>query len=329
MTERMETKRAVEIIEGFKDRHILVIGDLMMDHYIWGRVARISPEAPVPVVDVIKESMMLGGAANVANNIIGLGAKAYVSGVIGRDDNGRALVHELRQRDIATEGIIVEDARPTTIKTRVIAHSQHVVRFDREDKNNISESTYGLITDYARGLSGEVSAIIISDYCKGVVTKKLVGEILSISKGSGIFTSVDPKIGHFDFYTGVNLITPNLNEAASGSGITITDEETLILAGRTLLQRIGCDIVLITKGEQGMSLFERNGGVSHIPTFAREVYDVTGAGDTVIAAFTLAYVSGATMKEAAIIANHAAGIVVGEVGTAIATREQLLEYLAK
>jgi D-glycero-beta-D-manno-heptose-7-phosphate kinase len=319
-----------KIIESFKDRNILVIGDIVLDHYIWGKVNRISPEAPVPVVDVTRESFMLGGAANVAHNIVSLGAKASVIGMSGRDVAGEVLVKMLGQKGVNCEGTLISD-RPTTVKTRVIAHNQQVVRFDRENRQYIDNRMTEQIMKYLNSVISKHDAIIISDYQKGMITQGLIRGILNNSKvkkkvkgGNGVFVAVDPKIGHFDFYKRVSLITPNIMEASSGSKVEIKDEKTLLKAGKTLMTMLGCKAVLITRGEQGMSLFEKN-RVTHIPTVARKVYDVTGAGDTVISAFTLVYASGETMENSAVIANHAAGIVVGEVGTAVATPDQLIE----
>jgi D-beta-D-heptose 7-phosphate kinase/D-beta-D-heptose 1-phosphate adenosyltransferase len=319
-----------EIINTFKQKNILVIGDLILDHYIWGRVDRISPEAPVPVVEVTRESLMLGGAANVAHNVVSLGGKAAVVGINGKDIAGESIVDMLAQKGVNCDGIFVSH-RPTTVKTRVIAHNQQVVRFDREDRKYVEGKTLKSVIDYVNSVYADYDAIIISDYKKGVISSQLIKNILKSAKtkksrrtGSGMFVAVDPKVGHFYFYRGVSLITPNVMEASIGSAVEIKDEKSLIKAGRVLLKKLGCKAVLITRGEQGMSLFEKN-RVAHIPTVARKVYDVTGAGDTVISAFALAYVSGATMEQAAEIANHAAGVVVAEVGTAVATPEQLLE----
>lgn len=312
-----------KIIHGFKDKNILVIGDIILDHYIWGRVNRISPEAPVPVVEVTRESFLLGGAANVAHNIISLGGRASVIGINGQDIAGEALLNILRQRGINCDGIFTEN-RPTTVKTRVIAHNQQVVRFDREDKKYVDGKILKGILGYINSVLLRYDAVIVSDYQKGMISQELIKDIVKKTKPKDMFIAVDPKIGHFDFYKGVSLITPNVMEASSGSNIEIRDDITLLKAGKSLMKKLSCKAVLITRGEQGMSLFEKN-KVTHIPTVARKVYDVTGAGDTVISAFTLAYVSGAKMEEAAVIANHAAGIVVGEVGTAAVTPEQLLE----
>jgi D-beta-D-heptose 7-phosphate kinase/D-beta-D-heptose 1-phosphate adenosyltransferase len=319
-----------KIIEKFGKSRILVIGDLILDHYIWGNVRRISPEAPVPVVEVTRESFMLGGAANVAHNIIAMGGKASVIGIMGSDIAGKTLLDMLTEKGVDCSGIFTEN-RPTTVKARVIAHNQQVVRFDREDSQYVGGPVLRDIMSYIKSASPDHDAVIVSDYKKGMVSRNLIRGILEISKKSGrsgtkagLFVALDPKIGHFDMYKGVSLITPNIMEASSGSGIEITDEKTLIRAGETLIKKLGCESVLLTRGEQGMSLFERR-GATHIPTVARKVYDVTGAGDTVISAFTLAYVSGASMKEAAVIANHAAGVVVGEVGTAVASPDQIME----
>ncbi len=319
-----------KILEKFDLGRILVIGDLILDHYIWGNVRRISPEAPVPVVEVTRESFMLGGAANVAHNIVAMGGKASVIGVSGRDIAGKTLLDMLTQKGVDCSGVFVEN-RPTTVKTRVIAHNQQVVRFDREDSKYVGGAILRGIMEYIKTAGSDHNAVIVSDYKKGMVSGNLIRGILEIKRkskragtGGGLFVAVDPKIGHFDMYKGVSLITPNILEASSGSGIEIRDETTLLRAGATLMRKLACASVLITRGEQGMSLFERK-GTTHIPTVARKVYDVTGAGDTVISAFTLAHVCGASLKEAAVIANHAAGVVVGEVGTAVASNGQIIE----
>jgi D-beta-D-heptose 7-phosphate kinase/D-beta-D-heptose 1-phosphate adenosyltransferase len=313
------------ILNTFKKKKILVIGDLILDRYIWGKVNRISPEAPVPVVEVTDENFLLGGAANVANNIVGLGGHATIVGFAGHDRGGEFLRKMLKERGIHHEGVLW-GSRPTTVKTRVIAHSQQVVRFDREDRDKVDGKVLKSLLTFIRSVLSEHNAVIISDYRKGVVSSELVREILKHSRPKNIFVSVDPKIGHFHCYKNVSLITPNVMEASIASGIEIKDENSLINAGRALLRKISCDAVLITRGEYGVSLFEKD-KVLHIPTVARNVYDVTGAGDTVIATFTISFTSGATMQESAVIANHAAGIVVGEVGTAVVTLDQLQKSL--
>jgi len=317
------------IISSFKNNNILIIGDIILDRYIFGKVSRISPEAPVPVVDVMRESFLLGGAANVANNIIALGGKVTVAGVIGKDRAGDVVKGLMTDSNINIEAII-EDNRPTTVKARVIAQNQQIVRFDREDRRKLEGKSLLFFLGQIRKILPLYDAVIISDYKKGVVSASLVKEVVKYAKQKKTFVAVDPKVGHFHLYKNVSLITPNIMEASEGSGVQIKDEKSLLRAGKTLLSRLSCMSVLITRGEEGMSLFERGSkgmGVTHIPTVAKKVFDVTGAGDTVIATFTLAYAAGASLQDAATIANHAAGIVVGEVGTAVATPEILLQSL--
>lgn len=323
--------RFSRIIGSFKRKRILILGDLILDRYLFGKVSRISPEAPVPVVEVTDESFLLGGAANVAHNIVALGGNASVAGVIGRDRAGEVLKRLLEERTIQIEGII-EDRRTTTVKTRLIAQHQQVVRFDREDRKRLEGKSLIKLLTFLKAAIEEHDAVIISDYKKGVVSSSLMKSVVRLSRPDGTFIAVDPKVGHFHLYKHVSLVTPNLAEASQGSGIEIRDEKTLLRAGRTLLNRLSCRSVLITRGEEGMSLFERDDvsketRVVFIPTVAKKVFDVTGAGDTVIAAMTLAHVAGASLEEAAEIANHAAGIVVGEVGTAVVSPEKLVNSL--
>lgn len=318
-----------DLINKFSRTGILVVGDLMVDRSIWGNVNRISPEAPVPIVEVTREEPLLaGGAANVANNILSLGGMPYIIGVVGDDDRGRVLIDMLENKGINTDGIITVTDRPTTVKTRIYAHDQQVVRLDREVKTDIDSRTVSRVIDHIKSRLKDIKAIIISDYCKGMISKKLVNKIIEIA-GEKIFVSIDPKMGHFDYYNGANLVTPNIQEASFGSGVNISDIKTLIEAGDKLLKKHKFKSVLITRGGDGMSLFEKNGKVTHIPAYAKEVYDVTGAGDTVIAAFTLCRASGATMKKSAEFANHAACIVVGVRGTAVVSPKEIRDSLKK
>jgi D-glycero-beta-D-manno-heptose-7-phosphate kinase len=324
MMSRNKRKQLNKYIDRFPMTRTLVIGDVVLDRYIWGKVSRISPEAPVPVVNVTKESLLLGGATNVVNNIHDLGGFVRVSGAIGDDEAGRQLLDLLISRGIGIDGIVVERSRPTTIKTRIIAHNQQVVRFDRETKMRVEKVTHQRIFDYARQQVREgLDAIVFSDYCKGVVTNDLVKDIVKLAKKNGVIVSVDPKVNHFGIYSGVTIITPNINEASIGSRVEIEDERSLLKAGSLLLKRLKCRAILITRGEHGMSLFEHGGKVTHIPTMAQEVFDVTGAGDTVISALTMAMAAGANTADASLISNFAAGIVVGIVGTATVKPEEL------
>ncbi len=316
-------ERLLQLIDRFPQARLLVVGDIMVDRYLWGRVSRISPEAPVPVVDVASESLRLGGAANVVHNIAALGGQASLCGVVGNDEMGRRVLRDLREQGISTEGVLVEEGRPTTLKTRVIAHSQQVVRIDQEVREERSDGTIALLLDQIRKQIPALGGIIVSDYCKGVVGAALLEPLFNMALERGLLVAVDPKVRHYPLYRGATVVTPNLEEAAQGSGILIDGEEGLLRAGAAILSALGCQAVLITRGEHGMSLFRREGSVTHIPTVAKEVYDVTGAGDTVIGAFTLALASGATYEEAACLSNLAAGIVVGEVGTVPVTRDQL------
>jgi rfaE bifunctional protein kinase chain/domain len=323
------TKRLLAIIDRFPKARVLVVGDVLMDHYVWGTVSRISPEAPVPVVNVTRETVLLGGAANVVNNIRTLGGTVSICGVIGHDAAGKQLQHLLHAQKVPTDGLVVDPDRPTTIKTRVIAHHQQVVRFDRETREGISRETHRRIFERVAERAGEgLDAVVISDYCKGVVTKDLVRDIVRLARKRGIIVSVDPKVSHFGIYSGVTILTPNTKEASTGARIEIDDDASLLRAGTGLLKRLACNAVLITRGEHGMSLFEKSGRITHIPTVAREVFDVTGAGDTVISALTLAMATGARIVDAAKIANYAAGIVVGVVGTATVLPAQLKQRIA-
>ncbi len=316
-----------QILARFSKKNILVVGDLILDHYVQGTVDRISPEAPVPVITVTRDDeYKLGGAGNVAHNIVSLGARASVLGVIGNDLRGSILKSTLEMNAIETGGIVYTDRR-TTVKTRVIAHNQQVVRVDREDNFPLDQGTFNAIKAFLRKTLRSFDAVIISDYKKGVITKELITYINGLAKRNDIVVAVDPKVGHYDFYRGVSLITPNKKEASRMSHIEITDNKSLHRAGEKLLKELRCRAVLLTRGKDGMTLFEKGKRTQSIKTVAREVYDVTGAGDTVISACTLAYVSGASLKGAAEIANHAAGIVVGEVGTATTTTDAILHSL--
>lgn len=315
MRRLLKIKKAYSIIDKFKDARILVIGDLILDHFIWGNVRRISPEAPVPVVEVTSEGILLGGSANVVNNIHSLGGKCLVAGVAGRDENGKKLLKLLKEKGIPFEGITLDRRRPTTIKTRVIAHNQQVVRFDREDKDKIEKETLDKVIKYVKKALKSTDLVIISDYAKGLITSTLMEETKTFASKLGKPIVLDPKVEHFNYYRGVTVVTPNNLEASLASGIDIVDGKSLHMAGEVLYNRLGCKALLITRGEDGMSIFESN-EETHIPTIAREVYDVSGAGDTVVGVLGLALASGADFKEAAVLANYAAGIVVSKVGTA-------------
>lgn len=301
----------------------------MVDHFIWGRVSRISPEAPVPVVEVSRDNFMLGGCANVLNNIFAMGGRVYLAGVIGDDETGTRLISEFRSRGMDTGGIVVEKDRPTTLKTRIVAHGQQMVRFDREDRRPVRAKSVRKMVSYIESIRNDLGAIVISDYSKGAVTKSLLDGIRKVIADRPIFTCVDPKAKDFSLYEGFDLITPNHHEAGHAAGEEIQNGQDHIRVGMKLMQKFSFQAVLITRGESGMSLFEKNGQGKHteFPAQAREVFDVTGAGDTVIGIVALCMAAGASIREAAYLANHAAGIVVGKVGTATVTREELKKVL--
>ena len=310
-------------IDKFPETNILVIGDIIMDEYIWGDVSRISPEAPVPVVAVKKETKMLGGAANVINNIYSLGGRSILCGVIGEDQTGVEITEKLKSLGQTTAGIILEKDRRTSIKTRVVAHHQQVVRYDRENKKGISPVSIKKLLAFIKEMMGSIDAVIVADYGKGVISGEMMKGLRKLLEDSGIILSVDPKTENFEYYKSIDLITPNHHEAGAFCRIEIEDEETLVQTGRQIIETLDCRSVLITQGKDGMTLFEKGGEISHIPTVARQVYDVTGAGDTVISALCMGLASGMDLKSAAVIANFAAGIVVGEVGTSTVSSEDL------
>jgi len=323
-----DTKARVErLTSGFDGKRVLVLGDLMLDQFIWGRVKRISPEAPVPVVEVERQSTAIGGAGNVVSNLVALGATAIPFGVVGADEDAERLHAAFRGIGVDTSGIVADSARPTTTKTRIIAHNQQVVRADRESRVPIAAEIEDGIIERMRDHLADADAVVVSDYSKGLLTEGLLSRALPLGRERGISICLDPKARSFASYQPVTVITPNNQEAAAASGVEITDEASLIEAGRGLLSSLDCRAVLITRGEEGMTLFTSD-EVTHIPTVAREVYDVTGAGDTVIAALALALAAGASYVDAALIANHAAGVVVAKIGTATVSRAELLQTFA-
>src|SRR5688500_13493517 len=316
--------RVVEILRTLRDRNVVVLGDVMLDEFVWGDVTRISPEAPVPVVDVRRESVHLGGAANVLANLIALGARGSVVGVVGNDEAGKRLRNGLRELGSgANDDLIVDEVRPSTIKTRIIAHSQLVVRADRESRTPVSSQIEDQIVSRLKGVLSEADAFVVSDYDKGVVTQRILAEILPFAY-ERVPVLIDPKLRNFNFYRPATLVTPNHLEALRMSDSEDHSDDGSHHAATVIRRKLGCDAVLITRGDRGMMLLEADGEPVYVETAAREVYDVTGAGDTVIAALAAALATGASMLEAATLANHAAGIVVGKVGTATATAEELI-----
>lgn len=338
----MDLKNLPKIISRFPKANILVIGDLILDQYIWGGVDRVSPEAPVPVVWANKRTYVPGGAANVANNIRSLDGRVTLLGVTGDDEHSRILLAGLKKRDIDTRGIFPQQRRYTTLKTRVIAGHQQVVRVDWEDREVLSEKLNQRILEFIKDNLSDFDAVVIEDYGKGVVNANLLKELSSLTRKNKTIVTVDPKEENFQYYTGVTSITPNRKELENAiRNLKIKDntnrfhldndrlftDSDIDRAAVEILKYLNLESILVTLGEQGMRLFEQSGHVSRIPTVAQEVFDVSGAGDTVISAFTLSLASGATKSQAAYLANFAAGIVVGKLGTAVTSRKELLEKI--
>jgi len=321
-----QKKRLASALDRFGQARILVLGDFILDQFVWGSVKRISPEAPVPVVNVERESFMPGGSLNVAHNITTLGGTVYPCGVVGRDLAGRMLLKSMRKEGIETAGVIYDRDRPTSLKTRIIAHSQQVVRFDREKTHAISKEDQQGMLKFLKKKIPSVDVVIIEDYGKGVIQPELVSEVVRSARKHGKPILVDPKEKHFDYYRGVTVLTPNRKEAYEAYRTfhpRMEDGLSLETVGFGLIRQIKSDALLVTLGEDGMVLFEKKGKVTSIPTAAREVFDVSGAGDTVIASLALALAAGAELSDAAMLSNLAAGIVVGKLGTATVTLKEL------
>ena len=319
-------ERLLKIVGNLNSKSIMVIGDLMLDKYIWGDVSRISPEAPVQVVSVEKENYVPGGAANVANNIAGLGSKASMVGIVGNDISKDYLISELKKRNINVDGIMIDEKRPTIQKVRIIARSQQLLRVDYENKDRLHDHIEKKLIKFISENLQNVDGVVVSDYAKGAVTKGLMSILKDLARKHNKTIIVDPKPRNKELYTDVTLITPNHKEASEMAGIEEETEKDIEKIGAILLKTLNNN-VLITRGEKGMSLFEKNGRITNIPTKAKEVFDVTGAGDTCVATIALALATGATMEEAAIIANHAAGIKVGKIGTATVSIDELRESI--
>jgi len=314
-------------VSKFKECRVLVIGDLMIDEYLWGDVDRISPEAPVQVVDVKKEELTLGGSGNVVNNLVALGAKVFVAGVIGTGRNGNMLLKRLGYSGVDSGGVVQEQGRPTTRKTRIIAANQHVLRIDRETRKEISDETLDKITRFIEKVIPETDVVIVSDYGKGLITKTLMARVVESAKIHGKLIIADPKGLDYSKYSGVTLITPNRKEAALAAGVEITNNSSLMEAGAKIIDNAGIEKLLVTCGKDGMVLFERDKKPYKIKAEARQVFDVSGAGDTVIAVLGLCLASGASLRSSASVANIAAGIVVGKVGTATVSEKELTAAL--
>ena len=323
----IKTNRIEKITSNIGKARVLILGDIMLDEYLYGAVSRISPEAPVPIVEVNQDQIRLGGAANVANNIRALGDEPILIGTIGLDDAAIKLSHLLKENGISKDYLIDDKDRCTTIKTRIIANSQQVVRADRENRAEISDKIEKRILDRINSVIDKIQAVILSDYGKGVITSTLLQKIIPLCIEKGIFIAVDPKDANFFNYKQVSVVTPNHHEAGFVAGRKIRTEHDLEIVGKKLLDKLQARSLLITRGEKGMALFHDSGKMDLFPTVAKKVFDVTGAGDTVIASFVSAMAAGAELTEAAEVANCAAGVVVAEIGTATVSGKRLKEEL--
>jgi D-glycero-beta-D-manno-heptose-7-phosphate kinase len=328
---QLSVNRVKELLAAAARTRILVLGDVMLDQFIWGNVSRISPEAPVPVVEFSSESYMPGGAANVARNLSALNVETDLFSAIGEDEAGRQLKASLTEQQVGCRGLAVIDSRPTSIKTRIVAHQQQLVRVDRESKQELSATDVQTILRALEKEMERADAVVVCDYGKGVVTQPLLEGVKALCRERGTWLSLDPKPVHHLNLAALSLITPNRKEAFELAHVVDgarqanpLADKTLMLVAERLLNELRPALLLITLGDQGMLLCQRGQKPFHIPTVAQEVFDVSGAGDTVVASFTLAIAAGASPMEAAIISNHAAGVVVGKVGTATVTPDELL-----
>jgi len=315
--------------KNFEGKKIAVIGDMMLDGYCWGDVKRISPEAPVPVLEVEEEFFRFGGAANVALNILKLGGFPIPIGVIGYDSYGTIFTSLIKEADIESQGIIVDENRPTTTKIRVIADNHHVVRIDKENKNYLDEKTERELSSYIANIVDAVDGIILQDYNKGVLSAALIDQIISLANQKNVLTTVDPKFDNFFAYKNVTVFKPNRKEAEEVLGIKIKNSADITTAGTKLLEELQAKYILLTLGDEGIAIFEQENKEKRMPTKAKKIADVSGAGDTVISTLTLALASGADVYEASLLANYAAGIVCGEVGIVPVEKERLFETVLK
>lgn len=320
----MERREIESLFERAGEVRALVIGDLMLDEYLWGKAERISPEAPVQVVEVSREDLRLGGAGNVVNNLIALGCKVAVCSVIGSDENGELLRRALEEKGVTLAGLFQDPERKTSKKTRVLAAHQQIVRIDRETRSTIGRASERVLLDYVDAHLDGFDVIVVSDYMKGVLTPAILTAICEKGRELGVPVVVDPKGDDFGKYRGATILTPNRKEAEIASGTAITDMASLEKAAGSILSELGLDALLITRSEAGMSLFPARGEAVHIPTVAREVFDVTGAGDTVISVLSLGLACGLTLADAAWLANVAAGIAVGKLGTSTVSPQEIV-----
>ena len=326
---KINKERLLKLKKRFSGQKIAVIGDMMLDCYYWGDVKRVSPEAPVPVVEVENEFYRFGGAANVALNIKKLGGTPIPLGVIGYDNEGSIFSSLIAEENITATGLVIDENRPTTSKARVIAHNQHVVRIDKEKKNPVDPEISKKLMDYFIGIVDELDGIILQDYNKGVLTSSFIKKIIRLARAKNKLITVDPKFNNFFEYKNVTVFKPNRKEASDVLGYRIKSDEDISLAGQKLLNKLHAKYVLLTLGEEGIAVFEKEKEERRMPTKARKVADVSSAGDTVISTLTMALAAGADILEASYLANYAAGIVCGEVGIVPIKLDELFSIVMK
>lgn len=324
----LSKERAEKILGKCADSRVAVIGDVMLDRYFWGSVSRISPESPVPVIDLEQESFHLGGAANVANNLNSIGISTVLFGMVGSDSNGARFIDISTEMGISPEGLYQDPERPTTVKTRIIGNNQQICRLDKEIRDDISPEGEKFILNTLKNLDS-LSGIIFEDYNKGAITSSLIIDVIEYAKSFGIPVFVDPKLSNFFFYKDVTVFKPNKKEAGQALNLEMRSTGDIEYAGRMLLEKLGCENILLTLGRDGMMLFESSGDVHSVPTRARHVSDVSGAGDTAIATLAAAMTSGADIREAATMANYAAGAVCEMPGIVPVTKELILKTIDK
>lgn len=321
--------RLREILNGGARKRIIVLGDLMLDRYLWGNVSRISPEAPVPIINIEDEEIRLGGAGNVANNLIGLGALPLMAGVVGDDEWGDRFRSMLSEKKLSSDGVITDKQRPTTMKTRIIGNNQHIARVDREKIHPIEEQIQNKILEFIRENIADVEAIVIQDYNKGVLATELIQQVIQLAREHDKITTVDPKFKNFWEFKGVTVFKPNKKEVEEALARHIETQNDFLAAGEALLRKLDSEAVLITRGKEGMALFEKSAEPTFLETRARKVADVSGAGDTVIATLTFALAAQSSLQEAVTLANYAAGLVCEEVGVVPVEGEKLLQSILK
>lgn len=324
---KIVTNKLEKTIKKFTDKKILIIGDLMLDEYLSGKTTRLSPEAPVPIVEVESVNYVPGGAANAANNVNALGDEAVLVGVVGKDENGQKLIKLLQKQDIKTGGIFEDSERPTTTKSRIISQGQQIVRIDKENRKPISKKLENKLLTFIRKAISRVNIILISDYAKGVITPSMSKAIISLAKNSGKQVLVDPKGGDFSKYRDCFLITPNLKELETALKIQLKNIKKLPQAARMLLAHVNSEAVLVTLGADGMALLEKSGKYTDVPSADVKVVDISGAGDTAIATYALSLAAGADFEEAMLLSTYACSIVIGKLGTATTSRDELIKAI--